>query len=149
MIPRAYHVHELVRTRACRGYRTCLLLLLFPLFLLAGHYTGPDIQSERISFRNTIKGRKRESHLGSEPALLRLCIHPYTYVCRHVRTWLCVCVCWRGKGEGYVERRASSQRWNARGGLAEFSRPLKFRPVPLVGGTLEQQMTPTASACRL
>lgn len=44
-----------------------LPILLFPPFQLAGHYTGPDIQSRRISFRNTIKGRKRESRPTVEP----------------------------------------------------------------------------------
>lgn len=110
-----------------------LLLLLFPLFLLAGHYTGPDIQSERISFRNTIKGRKRESHPSSpfhstSPvcASIRTCV--CTYVCAFVCLFACACACvWKRRGMSKGGQDHSDGTWE--GGLAEFSRPLKFRPL--------------------
>lgn len=90
-----------------------LPILLFPPFLLAGHYTGPDIQSRRISFRNTIKGRKRESHPTSS-----VCIDDPAITTTTTTIYACI----RREEPPLVER------GGGRGELdqTEFSRPLKF-----------------------
>lgn len=101
-----------------------LPILLFPPFPLAGHYTGPDIQSRRISFRNTIKGRKRESHPTVEPTS-SVCIDDPATTITTTTTTVYACT-----SRGWAEEPSlpSSRGIRRRGELdqTEFSRPLKF-----------------------
>lgn len=127
-----------------------LPILLFPPFQLAGHYTGPDIQSRRISFRNTIKGRKRESRPTVEPTS-SVCIDDPVAAATTTTTTIYACVrVYTRREDGQRSLRCPPLE---EGGRREgswtrpsFLDPLNFRPAPLVGGGREQQMTPADSA---
>lgn len=123
-----------------------LPILLFPPFPLAGHYTGPDIQSRRISFRNTIKGRKRESHPTVEPTS-SVCIDDPATTITTTTTTVYACTCIR-REDG--QRSLPLVEYGGEGSWTRpsFLDPLNFRPAPLVGGGREQQMTPADSATR-
>lgn len=135
-----------------------LPILLFPPFQLAGHYTGPDIQSRRISFRNTIKGRKRESRPTVEPTSSVCIDDPVAAAATTTTTtiYACVYVCihvertGRGAFAALLSRKGGGGRGRREGSWTRpsFLDPLNFRPAPLVGGGREQQMTPADSATR-
>lgn len=112
-----------------------LPILLFPPFQLAGHYTGPDIQSRRISFRNTIKGRKRESRPTVEPTSSVCIDDPVAAAATTTTTTIYACVrVYTRREDGQRSLRCppleeKGRREGEEGGeldQTEFSRPLKF-----------------------